>query len=121
MAEGWSGKPGRQQTFPRPTGNMSPPSIPTSSGGQKFFQIHARSDGEEIMDFNTQVTAVVITDPQNDFLSPDGVTWGLVGQCRRNWDDTAHRRPIQRRKAEGIRCFHLAPLLLPHGQRLEVR
>lgn len=24
-------------------------------------------------------TAMVITDPQNDFLSPDGVTWGLVG------------------------------------------
>lgn len=79
MAEGWSGKPGRQQTFPRPTGNMSPPSIPTSNGGQKFFQIHARSDGEEIMDFFKQVTAVVIADPQNDFLSPDGVTWWLVG------------------------------------------
>jgi nicotinamidase-related amidase len=25
-------------------------------------------------------TAVVITDPQNDFLSPKGVTWGLVGK-----------------------------------------
>jgi nicotinamidase-related amidase len=24
-------------------------------------------------------TAIVITDPQNDFLSPEGVTWGLVG------------------------------------------
>jgi len=24
-------------------------------------------------------TAIVITDPQNDFLSPDGVTWHLVG------------------------------------------
>ncbi len=24
-------------------------------------------------------TALVITDPQNDFLSPKGVTWGLVG------------------------------------------
>ena len=24
-------------------------------------------------------TALVITDPQNDFLSPDGVTWRLVG------------------------------------------
>jgi len=24
-------------------------------------------------------TAVLITDPQNDFLSPNGVTWGLVG------------------------------------------
>ena len=25
-------------------------------------------------------TAIVITDPQIDFLSPDGVTWGLVGK-----------------------------------------
>ena len=28
---------------------------------------------------DTARTAVVITDPQNDFLSPEGVTWGLVG------------------------------------------
>ena len=25
-------------------------------------------------------TAIVITDPQNDFLSPQGVTWGVVGE-----------------------------------------
>ena len=25
-------------------------------------------------------TALVITDPQNDFLSPDGVTWSMVGE-----------------------------------------
>ena len=25
-------------------------------------------------------TALVVTDPQNDFLSPDGVMWGVVGQ-----------------------------------------
>ena len=25
-------------------------------------------------------TAIVITDPQNDFLSPSGVTWGVVGE-----------------------------------------
>lgn len=25
-------------------------------------------------------TAIVITDPQNDFLSPEGVAWGMVGQ-----------------------------------------
>ena len=31
------------------------------------------------MDFNPEDTAVVIIDPQNDFLSPDGVTWDLVG------------------------------------------
>ena len=25
-------------------------------------------------------TALVITDPQNDFLSPKGVAWGVVGK-----------------------------------------
>lgn len=25
-------------------------------------------------------TALIITDPQNDFLSPEGVTWGVVGE-----------------------------------------
>lgn len=31
------------------------------------------------MNENSKSTALVITDPQNDFLSPEGVTWGLVG------------------------------------------
>ena len=32
------------------------------------------------MKVDLQNTALVITDPQNDFLSPDGVTWGVVGK-----------------------------------------
>lgn len=32
------------------------------------------------MDFSARDTAIVVTDPQNDFLSPQGVTWGLVGE-----------------------------------------
>lgn len=31
------------------------------------------------MDFSPHDTALVLTDPQNDFLSPDGATWELVG------------------------------------------
>jgi nicotinamidase-related amidase len=31
------------------------------------------------MEINKNDTAVVITDPQNDFLSENGVTWELVG------------------------------------------
>ncbi len=31
------------------------------------------------MDVQAQDTALVVTDPQNDFLSEQGVTWGLVG------------------------------------------
>jgi nicotinamidase-related amidase len=29
---------------------------------------------------NGRNAALVVTDPQNDFLSPNGVTWGLVGE-----------------------------------------
>jgi nicotinamidase-related amidase len=32
------------------------------------------------MEIDAARTAVVVTDPQNDFLSPDGVTWGVVGE-----------------------------------------
>lgn len=31
------------------------------------------------MVIDPDTTAIVITDPQNDFLSPDGVAWGVVG------------------------------------------
>jgi nicotinamidase-related amidase len=31
------------------------------------------------MDFSAKDTAVVVTDPQNDFLAETGVVWGLVG------------------------------------------
>jgi nicotinamidase-related amidase len=31
-------------------------------------------------EIDPQRTALVITDPQNDFLSPKGVTWGVVGK-----------------------------------------
>ena len=32
------------------------------------------------MKIDTNNTALVITDPQNDFLSPEGVIWGVVGE-----------------------------------------
>jgi len=32
------------------------------------------------MDIAPGRTALLITDPQNDFLSPEGVTWGVVGK-----------------------------------------
>ncbi len=32
------------------------------------------------MQIDSTHTALVVTDPQNDFLSPQGVTWGVVGE-----------------------------------------
>ena len=33
-----------------------------------------------MLNVDSKSTALVITDPQNDFLSPEGVTWGMVGE-----------------------------------------
>ena len=42
------------------------------------------------MDFDAKDTALVVTDPQNDFLSPDGVTWELVGSSVTENNTVAH-------------------------------
>jgi nicotinamidase-related amidase len=51
-------------------------------------------------------TALVITDPQNDFLSPEGATWGLVGESvtKNNTVDNI-RRLLQSAKAAGVPVF----------------
>jgi len=73
------------------------------------------------MDFNNQDTAVVITDPQNDFLSPDGVIWGLVGASVEENGTVGHIEDLFRSAKDRAQRLHLAPLLLPHGPRLAVR
>ena len=42
------------------------------------------------MEVDLDNTALVITDPQNDFLSPDGVTWGMVGESVTKNGTVAH-------------------------------
>jgi nicotinamidase-related amidase len=42
------------------------------------------------MEYRAEDTALVITDPQNDFLSPKGVTWGLVGDSVRKNKTVEH-------------------------------
>ena len=42
--------------------------------------IYSLKDGKiSLVEVTKDTTALVIIDPQNDFLSPEGVTWGLVG------------------------------------------
>jgi nicotinamidase-related amidase len=43
------------------------------------FDAHAQLP-DPGMEIDPSRTAVLITDPQNDFLSPQGVTWGVVGK-----------------------------------------
>ena len=48
-------------------------------GKHSLFANHSFSEVAN-MDISPNDTAVVVTDPQNDFLSPDGATWELVGK-----------------------------------------
>lgn len=51
-------------------------------------------------------TALVVTDPQNDFLSPDGVTWGLVGASVQANGTVANIESLMKSaKANGIDVF----------------
>jgi len=51
-------------------------------------------------------TALVVTDPQNDFLSPEGVTWGLVGTSVTANKTVEHIEALMKAaKARGIDVF----------------
>jgi nicotinamidase-related amidase len=58
------------------------------------------------MEINKNDTAVLITDPQNDFLSEKGVTWGLVGDSvRENHTIENIESLIKTAKENGIPVF----------------
>jgi nicotinamidase-related amidase len=51
-------------------------------------------------------TALVVTDPQNDFLSPEGATWGVVGKSVEANNTVANiERLFKAAKAAGIEVF----------------
>ena len=51
-------------------------------------------------------TAIVITDPQNDFLSPNGVTWGVVGESVTKNNTVENLETLFRlAEANGIQVF----------------
>ena len=56
--------------------------------------------------FSASDTALVIVDPQNDFLSPDGATWGLVGDSVTENDTVAHIEQLfLAAKANGYKTY----------------
>ncbi len=71
------------------------------------------------MEIDPENTALVITDPQNDFLSPEGVTWGVVGKsvtANKTVENIETLKPCSSpgHQKQGPPGLHLAALLLPH-------
>ncbi len=74
------------------------------------------------MDINKNDTAVLVTDPQNDFLSEQGVTWDLFGDSiTENKTVENIERLIQAAKSNGYEVFISPHYYYPtdHGWKFE--
>ena len=67
------------------------------------------------MDVNRDNTALLLTDPQNDFLSPDGVTWNLVGESVKENNTVENIEGLLKAaKENGISVFISPHYYYPH-------
>jgi nicotinamidase-related amidase len=74
------------------------------------------------MEIDPERTAVLITDPQNDFLSPDGVTWGVVGNSVTENNTVEHiNQLVKAAKANNLPVFISPHYYYPtdHGWKFE--
>ncbi len=74
------------------------------------------------MELDLSRTALVITDPQIDFLSPEGVTWGLVGNSVTENKTVEHIEQLfKAAKEHGIPVFISPHYYFPtdHGWKFE--
>ncbi len=75
-----------------------------------------------MMEINPQTTALLITDPQNDFLSPEGATWDLVGKSvTENGTVENIEALLKAAKGNGIQVFISPHYYYPtdHGWKFE--
>ena len=74
------------------------------------------------MEINPQDTALLLTDPQNDFLSPEGATWDLVGESvTENGTVENIEALLKAAKENGIQVFISPHYYYPtdHGWKFE--
>ena len=60
------------------------------------------------MKIDNKTTALVVTDPQNDFLSEDGAAWGLVGDSVRKNNTIANLEALYAR-TQDAQYRHVCP------------
>ena len=75
-----------------------------------------------MMKIDRRDTALVTTDPQNDFLSPKGVTWGMVGESVTENETVDHIEALYKAaKKTGMEVFVSPHYYYPtdHGWKFE--
>lgn len=74
------------------------------------------------MEIDPANTALVVTDPQNDFLSPEGATWGVVGKSVTQNNTVKNIESLLKlAKANGLQVFVSPHYYYPtdHGWKFE--
>jgi nicotinamidase-related amidase len=74
------------------------------------------------MQVDLQQTALLVTDPQNDFLSPNGVAWGVIGESVTENNTVANIASLfKAAKAKGMLVFISPHYYYPtdHGWQFE--
>ncbi len=67
-----------------------------------------------MFEIGSEDTALLITDPQNDFLSPDGVAWALVGESITENNTIENIEALfKAAKEAGLNVF-VSPYYYPH-------
>ena len=80
-----------------------------------FVQVANAQLPDPGMTITSSNTALVITDPQNDFLSPDGVMWGLVGESVTKNNTVANIESLfKAAKSNGYEVFVSPHYYYPH-------
>lgn len=99
-----------------------------ASLGTEMGTDHRAQEGQEQedplprpgMDLRRGRVAIVITDPQNDFLSPDGVAWGVVGQSVRANNTVENLLTLFRTARDsGVPVFVSPHYYYPHDHQWE--
>ncbi len=94
--------------FVAPQDERAEPAAPESTSQESGLQLA----------FGGGRTALVVTDPQNDFLSPDGATWGVVGaSVEENGTVENLERLFATAKANDIPVFVSPHYYYPHDHR----
>ena len=91
---------------------------PINTGAAQLAPAAAQVDETvELMTFDPANTALVVTDPQNDFLSPDGVAWGVVGKSVTDNGTVGHIDTLfKTAKGNGFPVFVSPHYYYPHDK-----
>jgi nicotinamidase-related amidase len=94
------------------------PDASSEATSEAAAAVPLKQSSTSTLTFDPANTALVVTDPQNDFLSPDGVAWGVVGESVTKNNTVANIDTLFRTaKQAGVPVFVSPHYYFPHDHQ----